>query len=32
MQDWGERRLKNVEEPVHVYALAVAVASATAAP
>jgi class 3 adenylate cyclase len=32
MQDWGERRLKNVEEPVRVYALAVAVASATAAP
>jgi class 3 adenylate cyclase len=28
MQDWGERRLKNVEEPVRVYAIAVAVPAA----
>jgi class 3 adenylate cyclase len=31
MQDWGERRLKNVEEPVRVYALAVAAAPAPTA-
>lgn len=31
MQDWGERRLKNVEEPVRVYALAVALPAASGA-
>jgi class 3 adenylate cyclase len=30
-QDWGERRLKNVEEPVRVHALAVALPAATGA-
>jgi class 3 adenylate cyclase len=31
IQDWGERRLKNVEEPVQVYALFVAASTASGA-